>query len=105
MAKEKPYSRLTHRFVQSVATEGRYGDGRGGLGLSLLVKRTKNGRWSKTGRNASESRNKIAMIGLGSFPAVTLALARDKALAQRETESSRAKIFERRRRSRRRYRR
>ena len=81
MAKEKPYSRLTHRFVQSVATEGRYGDGRGGLGLSLLVKRTKNGRWSKTWSQRLRIRNKIAMIGLGSFPAVTLALARDKALA------------------------
>ena len=81
MAKEKPYSRLTHRFVQSLATEGRYGDGRGGLGLSLLVKRTKNGRWSKTWSQRIRIRNKIAMIGLGSFPAVTLAMARDKALA------------------------
>ena len=81
MAKETPYSRLTHRFVQSLATEGRYGDGRGGLGLSLLVKRTKNGRWSKTWSQRIRIRNKIAMVGLGSFPAVTLAMARDKALA------------------------
>ena len=40
MPKAKEYIRLTHNFVRSVTTEGRYGDGRGGLGLSLLVKRT-----------------------------------------------------------------
>ena len=48
MPKAKTHTRLTHALVKSVATEGRYGDGRGGLGLSLLVKRTANGRWSKT---------------------------------------------------------
>ena len=47
MAKRKP-EKLTHTFIKSVAKEGRYGDGRGGLGLSLLVQKTKNGRWSKT---------------------------------------------------------
>ena len=81
MTKERRYSRLTHHFVKSVATEGRYGDGRGGLGLSLLVKRTKNGRWSKTWSQKIRVKNKLAMVGLGSFPAVTLAMARDKALA------------------------
>ena len=81
MAKERYSSRLTHHFVKSVATAGRYGDGRGGLGLSLLVKRTKNGRWSKTWSQRIRIRGKLAMVGLGSFPAVTLAMARDRALA------------------------
>ena len=30
---------LSEDFVRDVATEGRYGDGRGGNGLSLLVKK------------------------------------------------------------------
>ena len=80
MPKTKEHSRLTHNFVRSVATEGRYGDGRGGLGLSLLVKRTANGRWSKTWSQRIRVKGKVAMIGLGAFPAVTLAMARDKAL-------------------------
>ena len=39
--------RLSAAFVQTVNTPGRYGDGRGGLGLSLLVKDTTTGRLSK----------------------------------------------------------
>ena len=74
------YSRLTHNFVKSVAKEGRYGDGRGGLGLSLLVKRTANGRWSKTWAQRIRVKSRQASVGLGSFPAVTLAMARDRAL-------------------------
>ena len=35
MAKTKS-ARLTHTFIKSVTKEGRYGDGRGGFGLSLL---------------------------------------------------------------------
>ena len=80
MPKTKEYVRLTHNFVRSVATEGRYGDGRGGLGLSLLVKRTANGRWSKTWSQRIRVKGKVAMLGMGSFPSVSLAMARDKAL-------------------------
>ena len=80
MPKTKEHIRLTHNFIRSVATEGRYGDGRGGLGLSLLVKRTANGRWSKTWSQRIRVKAKVAMIGLGSFPSVSLAMARDKAL-------------------------
>ena len=81
MTKGARYSRLTHRFVQSLATEGRYGDGRGGLGLSLLVKRTKNGRWSKSWSQRLRIRGRVRMVGIGAFPAVTLAMARDRVLA------------------------
>ena len=81
MAQTRKYSRLTHNFVQSVATKGRYGDGRGGLGLSLLVDRTKNGRWSKSWAQRIRVKGRLTMVGIGSFPAVTLAMARDKVLA------------------------
>ena len=76
---------LTASFVRSVKRPGRYGDGRGSHGLSLLVKGTKNGRvsrsWSqriidpRTGRPTS--------IGLGSYPRVTLSQARKMALHNR----------------------
>ena len=39
---------LSASFVRTVKQPGRYGDGRGSHGLSLLVKATKNGRCSKT---------------------------------------------------------
>ena len=80
MPKGKGYTRLTHNFVKSAATEGRYGDARGGHGLSLLVKRTANGRWSKSWSQRIRIGGKLATLGLGSFPAVTLAMARDRAL-------------------------
>ena len=74
---------LTAAFVRTIKRAGRYGDGRGGFGLSLLVRTTKNGRSSRmwcqrirdpiTGRPTS--------MGLGSYPVVTLAEARKKALA------------------------
>ena len=79
MANTKGYH-LTHALVKSVAKEGRHGDGRGGHGLSLLVKRAANGRWSKTWSQRIRVRNRLATLGLGAFPAVTLAMARDRAL-------------------------
>ena len=80
MAKRKP-EKLTHTFIKSVAKEGRYGDGRGGLGLSLLVRKTQNSRWSKTWSqrlHIGKARQEYTP-GLGSWPLVTLADARAKA--------------------------
>ena len=80
MARRKG-DKLTYTFVRSVAKEGRYGDGRGGFGLSLLVKKTSNGRWSKTWSqrlHIGKARGEYTP-GLGSFPLVTLADAREKA--------------------------
>ena len=74
--------KLTHTFVKSVAKEGRYGDGRGGFGLSLLVQKTQNGGWSKTWSqrlHIGKARQEYTP-GLGSWPLVTLADARAKAL-------------------------
>ena len=72
--------RLTHTFVKSVTRPGRYGDGRGGLGLSLLVKKTVSGRQSKTWSQRLRINRKITTMGFGSYPVVTLADARIRAL-------------------------
>ena len=75
---------LTAAFVRSINRPGRYGDGRGGHGLSLLVKQTANGRWSKTWAQRLRISGRTASLGLGSYPAVSLALARERALANRQ---------------------
>ena len=71
---------LTAAFVKAVNQPGRYGDGRGGHGLSLLVKRMKNGRWSKSWSQRVSINGRYTNIGLGGYPAVSLSHARDKAL-------------------------
>ncbi len=71
--------RLSAVLVKAVSRLGRYGDGRGGYGLSLLVKLTTTGRLSKTFAQRILINGRRVSIGLGSFPAVTLARARDKA--------------------------
>ena len=75
---------LTAAFVRSISRSGRYGDGRGGHGLSLLVKPTVNGRWSKTWAQRLRISGRTVSLGLGSYPAVSLALARERALANRQ---------------------
>ena len=74
---------LTAAFVRTVNEPGRYGDGRGGHGLSLLVRPTRNGRWSKTWSQRLRVNGKPIMIGLGAYPVVTLAQARAKCLENR----------------------
>ena len=73
-------TRLTHTFVKSVTRPGRYGDGRGGLGLSLRVQPTAAGGWSKTWSQRIRIGRRLVTLGLGSFPVVTLATARERAL-------------------------
>lgn len=75
---------LTAAFVRTINRAGRYGDGRGGHGLSLLVKPTANGRWSKTWAQRVRIGGRVVSLGLGSYPAVSLALARERALANRQ---------------------
>ena len=74
---------LSAAFVKTVTQPGRYGDGRGSHGLSLLVKQRANGRWSKTWAQRLNINGKQVHLGLGSFPVVSLAEARDAALANR----------------------
>ena len=72
--------RLSATFVRTVNLPGRYGDGHGGHGLSLLVKRTACGGLSKSWTQAIRPGGRTTSIGLGTYPVVTLAAARDKAL-------------------------
>ena len=74
---------LTAAFVRTVNKPGRYGDGRGGYGLSLLVRATRNGRLSKTWSQRLYINGKAAMVGLGGYPIVTLAEARAKCVKNR----------------------
>ena len=76
---------LSAAFVKTVKRPGRYGDGRGGHGLSLLVKPTTTARLSKTWAQRLYIAGRAVNIGLGSYPVVTLAEARRKALANRRT--------------------
>jgi len=71
---------LSAAFVRTVNRPGVYGDGRGGRGLSLRVHRTLDGRITKTWRQRVRIKGQLTSIGLGPYPEVTLAEARQKAL-------------------------
>ena len=73
--------RLSAAFVQTITVPGRYGDGRGGFGLSLLVKPTSTGRVSRSWAQRLRIDGIPLNIGLGSFPGVTLSEARKRVLA------------------------
>ena len=75
--------RLSATFVKTVTRPGRYGDGRGRHGLSLLVKPMKFGGYSRTWSQRLRINGKPTSIGLGSYPIVTLAEARQAALENR----------------------
>lgn len=74
---------LSATFLKTVRRPGRYGDGRGGHGLSLLVKPTKTDRLSKTWAQRLRINGRPVNMGLGSYPVVTLAEARKTALENR----------------------
>ena len=76
---------LSPSFVKAVSTPGRFGDGRGSYGLSLLVKVTSTGRISKSFSQRLLVNGKIVMIGLGKYPVISLAQARQKALENKQT--------------------
>ena len=74
---ERPY-RLSARFVATVEQPGRYGDGRGSGGLSLLVKHTARGHLAKSWAQRISVDGRQRNLGLGSWPHVSLAEAREK---------------------------
>ena len=76
-------NRLSATFVNRVSRPGRYGDGRGGFGLSLLVKPKRAGGLSKTWSQRVILSGKAVNIGLGAWPIVNLAEARERALRNR----------------------
>ena len=73
----RPY-RLSARFVATVRTPGRYGDGRGSGGLSLLVKRTARGQLAKSWAQRIQVDGRPRNLGLGVWPHVSLAEARQR---------------------------
>ena len=79
--------RLSATFVNTVNVPGRYGDGRGGHGLSLLVKPASTGGFSKSWAQRIRLDGKPANVGLGAYPVVTLARARQRALANAQAVS------------------
>ena len=73
-------TRLSANFVKTVHAPGYYGDGRGGFGLSLLVREMAAGRLSKSWTQRLRIDGQPFMLGLGTYPIVGLGRARDKAL-------------------------
>ena len=75
-------ARLSASFVRAISIPGRYGDGRGGFGLSLLVKNSTSvpGRQFKTWSQRLRIGGRPTNIGLGPYPLVALAEAREMAL-------------------------
>ena len=70
----------------------RYGDGRGGHGLSLLVKPTTHGGFSKSWAQRIRLDGKAANVGLGAYRVVTLARARQKALPHAQISEALARV-------------
>lgn len=75
--------RLSGSFVRAVKEVGRYGDGRGGQGLALLVRSRAGGGVRKSWVQRIRIDGQTTNIGLGSYPVVTLAEARQRALKNR----------------------
>lgn len=72
---------LSATFVRQIRAPGFYGDGRGGHGLSLLVKEmASSGRISKCFVQRIRIDGRAHNLGLGAFPLVSLAEARATAL-------------------------
>ena len=74
---ERPY-RLSARFVATVQQPGRYDDGRGSGGLPLRVKRTARGHLAKSWGQRISMDGRPRNLGLGTWPHVSLAEARQK---------------------------
>ena len=75
--------KLNASFVRAVKQEGRYGEGRGGHGLALLVRPRAAGGFRKSWIQRIRIDGQTTNIGLGPYPVVTLAEARRRALNNR----------------------
>ena len=74
-------SHLSAAFVRAVSKPGRYSDGPRSGGLSLLVKESARGGVSKSWTQRIRVDGRFRYVGLGPAHLVSLAEARDKALA------------------------
>ena len=82
--KKRPDQRLSATFCSKVRTPGRYGDGgRGSHGLYFRVWIRASGRVGKAWAQRIRINGRVTCLGLGVFPIVTLAEAREKALENR----------------------
>ena len=73
-------ARLTTAYVKGQTKPGRYSDGQGAFGLSLLVRLTARGNLSKTFAQRIRVGGTYTNIGIGAWPIVTLDEAREIAL-------------------------
>ena len=73
--------RLSTEFIRRVDCPGRYGDGRGGFGLSLLVQLSGRGLVKSWTQRVVARDGRPTSLGLGGYPAVALAEARRAAAA------------------------
>ena len=72
---------LSAAFVRTVTRPGKYGDGRGGFGLALLVRNMNNGRISRLWVQRVRIGGRPTNLGLSQYPLVNLSEARAAALA------------------------
>ena len=77
--KKRP-TMLSATFVKNVNVPGRYGEGRGGLGLTLRVKPASRGGYCKSWAQSIRINGRKTTIGLGAYPVITLAMARERAV-------------------------
>lgn len=85
---KKPGDRLTHAFIKSIDRSGRFGDGYGSHGLSLLAKTNAAGGLNLVWSQRILINGKKSTLGLGPLWAVTLKMARASAFdnARRSAE-------------------
>ena len=76
---EQRPARLNGTFVKAIAEPGRFTDGRGSFGLSLFVQMSTSGRITKSWAQRIRIGGRFRYIGLGSYPLVSLAEAREAA--------------------------
>ena len=72
---ERP-ERLTAEFVEKIDRPGRYTDGKGGNGLTLLVRPRKDGNLAKNWAQHLRVRGNLRSLGLGTYPGVRLVASR-----------------------------
>ena len=77
-AMQKP-ARLTATFAKNVTEPGRYGDGRGGYGLALLVQFRAGGGVRKSWTQRMRIHGRLTNLGLGPVQFVSLKEARERA--------------------------
>ena len=80
---QRSIPRLSNTFCREINRPGSYGDGRGGHGLTLRIKTRKAGGVTKHWVQRLRVYGRAVNLGLGPYPVVTLAKAREAALANR----------------------